>query len=176
MAVEIMRKVKIMKSTCIIARIDDLGRVIIPKTIREKILINPGDDLEIFIEESTGSVIFRRYETAFETALGGGKTMDEYIEREMVVSIIEAKQKELCPAGKYGRNYVYGAEREEFDNWEEIIDAFCGIPAADVAPVRHGRWIEDDDGYGQHCSECGMDYYVEKYRYCPNCGAKMESP
>lgn len=52
-------------------------------------------------------------------------------------------------------------------------------PTIDVAPVMHGRWIEDDDGDGQHCSECGMDYCymvcdVEKYRYCPNCGAKME--
>ena len=50
------------------------------------------------------------------------------------------------------------------------------IPAADVAEVRHGRWI--DDGV---CSECGFDamYYkgipAQVYTdYCPSCGARMD--
>ena len=49
------------------------------------------------------------------------------------------------------------------------------LPAADVEPVRHGRWDED-----QRCSECGTpapQAYWEpdcwKSLYCPECGAKM---
>ena len=49
--------------------------------------------------------------------------MAEYIKREDAVKIIEEKQKELCPVGRYGRNYVYGSAREKYDDWEEIIDA-----------------------------------------------------
>ena len=49
--------------------------------------------------------------------------MAEYIKREDAVKIIEEKQKELCPVGRYGRNYVYGSDREKYDDWEEIIDA-----------------------------------------------------
>lgn len=108
--------------------------------------------------------------------------MLEYIEREVAVSIIEAKQKELCPAGNYGRHYVYGIDREKFDNWDEIIDAFDGIPAADVAPVRHGRWERCFEDWrqqleGDKCSVCGFEHYgtgIGHYHYCPNCGAKMD--
>lgn len=61
--------------------------------------------------------------------------MAEYIKREAAIAIIEEKQKELCPVGRYGRGYVYGSDREKYDAWDEIIDALENIPAADVAPV-----------------------------------------
>lgn len=61
--------------------------------------------------------------------------MDECLKREAAIAIIEEKQKELCPIGRYGRGYVYGPDREKYDAWDEIIDALENIPAADVAPV-----------------------------------------
>lgn len=61
--------------------------------------------------------------------------MAECIEREAAIAIIEEKQKELCPVGRYGRSYVYGSDREKYDAWDEIIDALENIPSADVAPV-----------------------------------------
>lgn len=61
------------------------------------------------------------------------------------------------------------------------------IPAADVAPVVHGRWIEREDPMLDTyytCSACNEDFYIEQtgdpvkdlftYTYCPNCGAKMD--
>lgn len=61
--------------------------------------------------------------------------MAEYIKLEDAIAIIEEKQKELCPVGRYGRGYVYGSDREKYDAWDEIIDALENIPAVDVAPV-----------------------------------------
>lgn len=61
--------------------------------------------------------------------------MDEHITREAAIAIIEEKQKELCPVGRYGRSYVYGSDREKYDAWDEIIDALGNIPSADVVPV-----------------------------------------
>lgn len=61
--------------------------------------------------------------------------MDEHIKREAAIAIIEEKQKELCPVGRYGRGYVYGSDREKYDAWDEIIDALENIPSADVEPV-----------------------------------------
>lgn len=61
--------------------------------------------------------------------------MGEYINREDAIAIIEEKQKELCPVGRYGRGYVYGSDREKYDAWDEIIDALENVPAADVALV-----------------------------------------
>lgn len=49
--------------------------------------------------------------------------------------------------------------------------------AADVAPVRHGRWLCGDYyDIGDVCSECDWDSQMThpSYRYCPNCGAKMD--
>lgn len=50
---------KIMKATGIIRRIDDLGRVVIPKEIRRTLKIREGDPLEIFVEKNC--VCFQKY-------------------------------------------------------------------------------------------------------------------
>ena len=49
-----------MKATGIVRRIDDLGRVVIPKEIRRTMRIREGDPLEIFTE-ADGEVIFKKY-------------------------------------------------------------------------------------------------------------------
>ena len=57
----------------------------------------------------------------------------------------------------------------------------CINTAADVAPVRHGRWIEQEKytfGVMYDCSICG-DRILDNghsWNYCPNCGAKMDKP
>lgn len=49
-----------MKATGIVRRIDDLGRVVIPKEIRRTLRIREGDPLEIYTDKE-GGVIFRKY-------------------------------------------------------------------------------------------------------------------
>ena len=53
-----------MKATGIVRRIDDLGRVVIPKDIRRTLHIREGDPLEIYTDY--GSVIFNRYDPSSE--------------------------------------------------------------------------------------------------------------
>lgn len=68
---------------------------------------------------------------------------------------------------------------------EDVIWEVDAQPAADVAPVVHGRWIRPhwkNNNYCCDCSECGgeamhRDYQWHKngvYPICPNCGAKMD--
>ena len=57
-------------------------------------------------------------------------------------------------------------------------------PTADVVEVRHGEWIEKDDGWDgvlYTCSVCNCDWctidgtpFENNMRYCPECGAKMD--
>ena len=64
-----------------------------------------------------------------------------------------------------------------------LTDAINQTPAADVEPVRHGRWV-DYMVRDWRCSECGQKIikvrnvdgycYNDKPNYCPNCGAKMD--
>lgn len=107
--------------------------------------------------------------------------MDKYIKQEAAIAIIEEKQKELCPLGRYGRGYVYGSDREKYDAWDEIIDALENIPAADVAPVVHGRWVSVAGKRDRICLRClhdepykNADDDAEAFEFCPHCGAKME--
>ena len=58
----------------------------------------------------------------------------------------------------------------------------CKVPQmgeVDAVPVVHGRWEEADDGDGVVCSVCREDFCniyleVDRFNYCPNCGAKMD--
>ena len=49
-----------MKATGVVRRIDDLGRVVIPKEIRRTMRIREGDSLEIFVNQ-TGEVVLKKY-------------------------------------------------------------------------------------------------------------------
>lgn len=59
-------------------------------------------------------------------------------------------------------------------NWtpQRVKTLLLRQPAADVAPVRHGRWIHHDDGVFT-CSECGNAESNDSY-YCRLYGAKMD--
>ena len=56
-----------MKATGIVRRIDDLGRVVIPKEIRRTASIREGDPLEIFLQD--GAVVFRKYNPTYRDDL-----------------------------------------------------------------------------------------------------------
>ena len=60
---------------------------------------------------------------------------------------------------------------------EDAADCIRYMDAADVAPVVHGRCLYGDYyDIGDVCSECDWDSETiqPSYRYCPNCGAKMD--
>ena len=58
-----------MKATGIIRRIDDLGRVVIPKEIRRNLGIKVGDPLEIFVDPVERMVCFQKYNTTIDDTL-----------------------------------------------------------------------------------------------------------
>ena len=84
--------------------------------------------------------------------------MDEYVKRKAVIDLITRR----------------------YENPEICTQEINSIPAADVAPVVHGRWIHDgcriEGGIDWcHCSECGKsDNFCARTNYCPKCGAKMD--
>ena len=102
--------------------------------------------------------------------------MDEYIRREDAIKCIEGQ----CVDGKmWGNDESEGTLIDAYS----AIDDLMEIPPADVAPVRHGRWVDN------HCTACGMmpmgdemwkhldlepplfDRFMD---YCPSCGCRMD--
>ena len=51
-----------MRATGIVRRIDDLGRIVIPKEIRKEMRIREGEPLEIFVDKSKNLVCFQKYD------------------------------------------------------------------------------------------------------------------
>ena len=83
-----------MKATGIGRRVDDLGRVVIPKEIRRNCRIREGDPLEIFVETSDGMpmVCFRKYETSYLRSIA---SMADRIDEEMMESGCMANRAEV---------------------------------------------------------------------------------
>lgn len=69
----------------------------------------------------------------------------------------------------------------DYSNYSNLWDEVDDMPAADVQPVKHGRWSEcytDSRLYSGICSVCGgaaiRSVKVNPLDYCPNCGARMD--
>ena len=77
-----------MKATGIVRRVDDLGRVIIPKEIRRSCNIREGDPLEIFLQD--GAVVFEKYNPTYRDDLMA--TL-----QDPQITIITMKTTELLP-------------------------------------------------------------------------------
>lgn len=102
--------------------------------------------------------------------------MAEYIEREALMRRIKEIHCAECDS--------YHGVRCRTCWVDDTLDYIDSEPAADVAPVRHGRWIEPSRLYygakQYECSLCYSDTFwkkhsiTEKYPHCPNCGAKMD--
>lgn len=88
--------------------------------------------------------------------------MDEYISREEVVKEIKSRIFAADDAWESGYNTAM----------EGIMEWIKSIPAADVQPVKHGRWEvrtqKDSTTIGQHnvtyCSECGYVLFAKEKR------------
>lgn len=94
--------------------------------------------------------------------------MAEYIDRDDALSEIELREA-----------LIMGDGRVSIDAMKSFIK---NRPAADVAPVVHGRWIKYPRAHYFKCSECKYTVPYKKamlinktrqYNYCPHCGAKM---
>lgn len=102
--------------------------------------------------------------------------MDEYIDRRKLEEAFDNADPDVCESDLDGHS----------DWWfgrENVRDVIRGVPAADVAPVRHGRWVLLDECYneGVYCSACHKKVYKKCYanqkiksKFCPNCGARMD--
>ena len=96
--------------------------------------------------------------------------MTEYIDRGSLVDYFKD-------------TYGGGMEDNTCIFYQDVIRDVCEAPAADVAPVVHGKWVEYPRAHYFKCSNCKYTVPYRKatllngnreYNYCPNCGAKTD--
>lgn len=107
--------------------------------------------------------------------------MSDYISRDELIKALETDYNSEWSGVE---EYVEGA-RDEYD---DVLKIVCGMKAADVQPVKHGKW--DFQGYQlfkcTNCKEMFTQDQLEAMQnhkdceecafpnFCPNCGARMD--
>ena len=119
-----------MKATGIVRRIDDLGRVVIPKEIRRTMRIREGDPLEIYTS-SDGEVIFKKYSAINEMSQSASQVAEVMtrlancptvvFDRDHVVAVAGVGKKEFSERRvsqgleeflEHRRNYIYSSDED----------------------------------------------------------------
>ncbi len=118
-----------MKATGIVRRIDDLGRVVIPKEIRRTMRIREGDPLEIYTN-SDGEVIFKKYSPINEMSRSAGSAADVIHTLGGTPAVIFDRDHVVAVSGMQRREY---AERRISPALEELLE-------------RRKSWLYDGDG------------------------------
>lgn len=96
--------------------------------------------------------------------------MNEYIDRDALrQAVLESQHDNPHPRGM--AHIAHDCEHAHF------VAMIARFPAADVAPVVHGLWVEHLDE--MECSVCKRqwnycDNDTNTFNFCPNCGAKMD--
>jgi site-specific DNA recombinase len=114
-----------MKATGIVRRIDDLGRVVIPKEIRRTMRIREGDPLEIYTN-SDGEVIFKKYSAISEMSENASYVADIMNKIAGCPVVIFDKDHVVASAGVPKKEFY---ERRVTGQLEELMDSrgqfFC---------------------------------------------------
>ena len=130
----------------------------------------------------------------FAAGAKGWIKMSEYLERETAINIADHAILEHPYDKDPQRPETYSDYNQ---GWSDVCDyirvSLTHVPAADVAPVRHGKW-KDIFEYSIYCSDlkstielteqkCNICRVVTTFKgaklylpdgYCPNCGARMD--
>lgn len=107
-----------MKATGIVRRIDDLGRVVIPKEIRRTMRIREGDPLEIYTDRE-GEVIFKKYSPIGELSSFASQYADTMHKTCNMSVIITDRDAVIACAGASKKEYN---DRHISEELEDIIE------------------------------------------------------
>lgn len=124
-----------MKATGITRRIDDLGRVVIPKEIRRTLRIREGDPLEIFTDQE-GGIVLKKYSTMEDMRSFAGKYADALAQTSGCVVAIADRENIIAASGS-GRRELLGQSisrqlEEHIDGREAVTasaleEGYCSI-------------------------------------------------
>ena len=125
-----------MKATGIVRRIDDLGRVVIPKEIRRTQLIRVGDPLEIFVS-GAGEVIFKKYSPIGELSAFAA-SYAEVLYKAAGASVAIADRDRVVAAAGAARDAVERPLAPVYTRAVEQRRLFTAADAASALPLCEG--------------------------------------
>lgn len=135
-----------MKATGIVRRIDDLGRVVIPKEIRRTMRIREGDPLEIYTDRE-GEVIFKKYSPIGELASFAAQYADTLHKTCQMAVVICDRDAVIACSGVPKKEYSDKQLSEELETIIEGRSLFVWREGSEKLPV-----IKDGGSYYVSCA------------------------
>lgn len=133
-----------MKATGIVRRIDDLGRVVIPKEIRRVLRFKEGEPLEIFTDEN-GEVIFKKFSMISEMS-EFSESFAECITKVLSIQSAVIDTDKIVAATGNGKKEVTGKRINH--ELSSILEQRNTVVAD---PANNSRYWLTDDGYAFNC-------------------------
>lgn len=129
-----------MKATGIVRRIDDLGRVVIPKEIRRTLRIREGDPLEIFVDRE-GEVILKKYSPISELGDFAKEYAEALSESLGVPVLISDRDEFIAVAGGMKKDYL---NRQIGSKVEEALEQRTVMMEKHPTPIEFIKDQEED--------------------------------
>lgn len=133
-----------MRTTGIIRRIDDLGRIVIPKEVRRALKIKEGDPLEIFTGRD-GSIIVRLYRQPWEDYAIDWYNNHIPLMESHTISFIHSGDHTICTVWdeQHNRYWVGKAKRYFSDDYDNRIGKVAAYARAMCIPINDLIGYED---------------------------------
>lgn len=137
-----------MKATGIVRRIDDLGRIVIPKEIRRTLRIREGDPLEIYTDKE-GEVILKKYSPIGEMSEFAVQFAESLSKTSGHISCISDRDSIIAVSGASKKDFI---EKTLSQDLEKIIEdkATLVIKSSDEKPI---QILSDDDSNKRYTSQ-----------------------
>ncbi|MCY1714975.1 stage V sporulation T C-terminal domain-containing protein [Caproiciproducens galactitolivorans] len=123
-----------MKATGIVRRIDDLGRVVIPKEIRRTLRIREGDALEIFTD-TQGGVIFKKYSPVGELSTFAGQYADVLSKVVSLPTLVCDRDHVVAAAGVSRKEFLERRVTSELEEYMQSRQNFVSKGNSALKPV-----------------------------------------
>ena len=134
-----------MKATGIVRRIDDLGRIVIPKEIRRTLRIKEGDPLEIYTDRD-GEVIFKKYSPIGEMQGFAGEYATALQKSTGVPVFVCDRDEVICVSGASKKEFL---EKKISKGLESIMDSRSIYVQSDA---NESAEVVDNGGYSIGCA------------------------
>lgn len=146
-----------MKATGIVRRIDDLGRVVVPKEIRRTLRIHEGEPLEIYVDKE-GEIILKKYSPIADL----GQFAKEYAE-----ALNEATGHITCITDNHIIIAIAGAAKKEFINRqigpaaEQVMESRQAVLINDPGSTENSAILKDDEDQPKYSAEVIAPIIIE---------------
>lgn len=132
-----------MKATGIVRRIDDLGRVVIPKEIRRTMRLREGEPLEIYTERA-GEIILKKYSPIADLAEFAQHYADALFQSTASMCCITDRDSIIAVAGLSKKDYLDKKITDKLDNTIKLRKTFISSETESSFPIISDFSIEEN--------------------------------